>query len=295
MGGIGTGTWIRPERKRLIEACHPYDIKDYAEEKKLRDKIQVQKTPCRFGGERVWWICPGEGCGRKVTRLYRVNGALLCRKCHNLAYRSQLQQNPARMMDKVKRLRAQLGDSSAKLFNPITAKPAHMKQQTYDKIAAEIMQTEVRILTVVFSGMQRHDNGWRGDKVSNVTRLKNSQLTEEQRRVIELLLLGLTDAEVVQAVGISLEDLNAWRKHDALFIAELNCRRKALWDNSVDMLRVLIPLSLNTIREVLTDTSNPQRWRAAMEIVKLGGLSPEASHSLGTAIGEDDPARIRTD
>ncbi len=47
-------------------------------------------TPCNFGGSRPWFVCPGEGCARRVAILYGPGpGQLLCRYCRDLTYQSQ--------------------------------------------------------------------------------------------------------------------------------------------------------------------------------------------------------------
>ncbi len=51
---------------------------------------QLVWTPCNFGGFRPWFVCPGEGCGRRVAILYGPGqGQMLCRHCRNLNYASQ--------------------------------------------------------------------------------------------------------------------------------------------------------------------------------------------------------------
>lgn len=59
--------------------------------------ISLTRTPCFFGGERQWFICPG--CSRRVGLLYRkpLSPHYFCRHCNNLTYqlrkyhRSQLE------------------------------------------------------------------------------------------------------------------------------------------------------------------------------------------------------------
>ena len=129
----------------------------------------------------------------------------------------------------------------------------------------------------------------------NDTRKKvESKLTDNQQRVVELLAEGMRDSEIAVVAGVSLDEIRIWKKSNPLFIAELNYRRKTLWENSVDLLRGLVPLSLSALQGVLNDTSNPQRWRAAMEVVKIVGLSPESTHDLGRVVGSDDPKGIES-
>ncbi len=50
--------------------------------------VPLTATPCHFGGERDWFLCPGAGCGRRVAKLHHPPGAtyFLCRYCHGLTY-----------------------------------------------------------------------------------------------------------------------------------------------------------------------------------------------------------------
>jgi hypothetical protein len=50
------------------------------------DDIPLQRTRCRFGGERVWFAC--SGCAKRRAVLFAVRGIFRCRECHRLAYGS---------------------------------------------------------------------------------------------------------------------------------------------------------------------------------------------------------------
>ena len=47
-------------------------------------------TPCPFGGQRWWFICPLQNCDRRVGVLYLPYGGKYfgCRHCYNLTYES---------------------------------------------------------------------------------------------------------------------------------------------------------------------------------------------------------------
>lgn len=53
-------------------------------------RVPLTYTECNFGGERPWFVCPGEGCGERVGKLYCRSGSdfYLCRHCHDLGYES---------------------------------------------------------------------------------------------------------------------------------------------------------------------------------------------------------------
>ena len=63
--------------------------------------IKLTTTPCHFGGERRWFLCPltvnGVRCTRRARIIYLPYGAKYfgCRECHNLSYESrQMSRNP---------------------------------------------------------------------------------------------------------------------------------------------------------------------------------------------------------
>jgi len=59
----------------------------------VEQHVAIEWTPCRFGGERPWFVCSvaanGEYCGREVTKLYGAGRLFACRYCYRLAYASQ--------------------------------------------------------------------------------------------------------------------------------------------------------------------------------------------------------------
>lgn len=86
--------------KPLIEHCQKLNINELIRsikseliKIKLKSKINtlgqtldITTTPCNFGNERAWFLCPG--CRSRVATLYKppAKDMLLCRKCHNLTY-----------------------------------------------------------------------------------------------------------------------------------------------------------------------------------------------------------------
>jgi hypothetical protein len=70
-------------------------------DKPVELRIPITTTPCQFGGERSWFLCPldvsGAACGRRVPKLYLDRGLFGCRQCHNLAYASQNVTRPKRV------------------------------------------------------------------------------------------------------------------------------------------------------------------------------------------------------
>lgn len=291
MGGVNSGTWLRSGRKRLTCECLAIDIKEA--EKLNNFQVEFQEAACNYGGTRKWFVCPG-GCGRRAQKLYRWHGVWRCRKCHELAYRSQLRSKSLNSLEKARKLRMRLGEDEPIMMSPMPPKPRQMPHRRYQKITSDIMEAEIKALReMAFLGLEYGlITGGRGKAVKQIQVKAETRLPAEQLSVIELLSQGIQEADVAKVTGVSLDEMRIWKNNDPIFIAELNRLRKIHWENSVDQLRGLVPHALTALLDVLNDSANPQRWRAAMEIVKVVGLSPEASHDLGRMIGPDDPREI---
>ena len=59
---------------------------------------------------------------------------------------------------------------------------------------------------------------------------KNAQnkLSQKQLTAIDMILTGLNDREVAEALGVGRNTVNKWRNHNEDFQAELNERRREL-------------------------------------------------------------------
>jgi hypothetical protein len=72
--------------------------------------IGLDRTPCRFGGERLWFRCPA--CKRRAVVLYDIRRRFRCRHCADLRYATQQADPTARMQIKAQRIRRRLGAST---------------------------------------------------------------------------------------------------------------------------------------------------------------------------------------
>ncbi|MFC1765590.1 hypothetical protein ACFL6U_26390 [Planctomycetota bacterium] len=61
------------------------------EKTKCDYKAYLTTTPCNLGGVRYWFLCPLQGCDRRVGTLYCPPGAIYygCRHCYKLTYDSR--------------------------------------------------------------------------------------------------------------------------------------------------------------------------------------------------------------
>ena len=52
--------------------------------------LHLVATPCPFGGQRWWFQCRAEGCGKRRAKLYRPGLSWwACRECYGLTYTSR--------------------------------------------------------------------------------------------------------------------------------------------------------------------------------------------------------------
>ena len=68
------------------------------EPEQIEDQIQVEWTPCNYGGHRPWFRC--SSCNRRVMVLARQGRLFRRWKCHHLPYGSQTEMRADRLIRK---------------------------------------------------------------------------------------------------------------------------------------------------------------------------------------------------
>lgn len=107
----------------------------------VRERVDLETTPCNYGATRPWFRCPACQSRRRV--LYSVEGIFRCKTCHNLAYASTREDEQARSARRIAALHARLKAPKSDLFT-IPTRPAHMKRSTYRRILAKLEQEQDR-------------------------------------------------------------------------------------------------------------------------------------------------------
>jgi len=117
-------------------------------------------------------------------------------------------------------------------------------------------------------------------------------LTIQQLNGIEQLVVGKTDQETAEAVGVTRQTVNGWRNGNPWFMAALNARRHDLWGSAVDQLRALLPRAVAVLASELD--GGEDRARVALDILRLAGLDrAKAAQKLDTfLVGPTDPDAI---
>lgn len=122
---------VQAEAGRLILS---YTTTSNGERKDCRYPVLLNWTPCQYGGERPWFLCPS--CRRRVAILY--GGAVFaCRHCHALAYQSQRERDYDRLAGRADKIRRGLGWPLGILNPKGWQKPKGMHWATFARLNAE--------------------------------------------------------------------------------------------------------------------------------------------------------------
>jgi hypothetical protein len=76
-------------------------------------------------------------------------------------------------------------------------------------------------------------------------------LSIEQRNAIDLLIVGKSDQETAEAVGVTRQTIFAWRTSHLVFQSELEQARGALWRLSAERLRGMMSQALDNIAKAI--------------------------------------------
>ncbi len=102
----------------------------------IEQPTPITWSPCRYGGQRPYFVCPGVvngvSCNRRTIKLYADGPYFLCRNCYGLAYQSQRENPRDRLLSKAQGIRLKLG-GSANISLPFPPKPKGMWQRTYER------------------------------------------------------------------------------------------------------------------------------------------------------------------
>ncbi len=118
------------------------------------ETVRVLCVPCRYGGARPYFLCPGEvkgvACDRRVGKLYGSGRYFLCRHCYRLAHACQSEGALDRTRRRAGKIRRRLG-GDPDMVAPFPPKPKHMWRRTYDRLreqacAAEMLAEEALTL-----------------------------------------------------------------------------------------------------------------------------------------------------
>jgi hypothetical protein len=99
----------------------------------IRSTVRLERRPCRFGGTRVYFRCPG--CGRATLRLAVLASGLLCGVCGRITWGSRRECETARLVRRANKLALRLG---LDCFSDTPTRPKRMRLHTYAAIRGNL-------------------------------------------------------------------------------------------------------------------------------------------------------------
>ncbi len=111
----------------------------------VRERVAIETTPCRYGGERAWFLCPR--CFGRRAVLFSVGGRFRCRDCHGIAYSSTRETDADRAARRAMDLQKRLGGHKHGTIYAPGPKPPGMHWKTYERICHELEELNVRTLS----------------------------------------------------------------------------------------------------------------------------------------------------
>ena len=113
----------------------------------VKEFVRVVRIPCRFGGTRPYFICPGvvndTVCGRRVVMLYGCDNYYFCRHCYSLKYSSQYENSWDRLMTRANKIRERLGGDWG-MESMLAPRPKGMWRRTYERLCNEVRLAEAQ-------------------------------------------------------------------------------------------------------------------------------------------------------
>jgi hypothetical protein len=101
--------------------------------------VALTHTPCHYGGQRIWFVCPSCSCRAAVLRCQRSH--FVCRRCARVPYQSQSQTQTDRAIDRAWKIRRRLGADSG-WRAPVRLKPKGMHSKTFDQLRNQMEEAE---------------------------------------------------------------------------------------------------------------------------------------------------------
>ncbi|WP_128910910.1 hypothetical protein [Tropicibacter alexandrii] len=131
------------------------------------ERLVTTWTTTQFGGRRQWWLCPS--CDRRCAIIYRRGKGPLwgCRICMGGRYASEHKSPRQRLLQKIKKLRKRLGQTSGFIGTAPPPKPTNMHWRTYDRLVAELEAMEAVYLAPDFEAMEARER-WRAKLLAQV-------------------------------------------------------------------------------------------------------------------------------
>lgn len=118
--------------------------------------VGLEYTPCQYGGERVWFVCPH--CMKRTRILYQRGGLFKCRSCQRLNYSIQQEDKRDYTMESFDRKIFKIQDrlkTERDINNTYgIPKPKGMHYKTYYNLMEQLQRLYIQRDNVFFTIMR---------------------------------------------------------------------------------------------------------------------------------------------
>ena len=125
------------------------------------EPVAIVRLPCRYGGSRPYFLCPGvvngTACRRRVAMLYASGRYFLCRHCYRLAYSSQSESAWDRALRRANKIRMKLGGEPG-MVSSFPERPKGMWRRTYLQLQNMVHEAELEANTAILMHLERLDS-----------------------------------------------------------------------------------------------------------------------------------------
>ncbi len=154
MGGLGSGRWpgymsLTIPLKETTEDYFPLDIRAVKRHgliapgtEEIPGVALIEWVSSGFGARegtflRPWFLCPRDGCGRRVAILYgrtdtESHPEWACRRCLDLCYPVEMESHAERAGRRMHKARARLGSGAEK--------PKRMRHETFVRLGMKYLE-----------------------------------------------------------------------------------------------------------------------------------------------------------
>jgi hypothetical protein len=115
-----------------------------------------------------------------------------------------------------------------------------------------------------------------------------NELSERQRKAVELLLRGLSDQEVANQLGVDRGTVLRWRSKSVGFGRELDRQRRRLWEQSAAEIQSMVGPALSILRKQLASDDERTALRAAGVLLRFATPSRLAPAGMASPSPDDD-------
>jgi hypothetical protein len=138
--------WPRSDAPHVM-MTHPIRAEDG---RTISYRIDLERTPCRFGGWRWWWLCPATG--RRAHKLFLPRGGqrFLSRPAYRLGYASQRLDPLGKLQHSKWLIIRKLGGDW-----DMPIRPKGMRRRTYGRLLDRLEDVELRLELCFQAGIER--------------------------------------------------------------------------------------------------------------------------------------------